>query len=139
MARRYFIAGNWKLNKTIPEALEFVGELRRLVSQVRDCDIAIAPGYPALWPVSERIKESPIQLAAQDLYFEEQGAFTGTVSGAQLKDAGCAYALVGHSERRQLFGETLESSRRRLEAAFKAGLKPVLCIGETQEERDIRS
>ena len=136
MARRYFIAGNWKLNKTVPEALEFVRDLRRLVSQVRDCDIAVAPAYTALWPMAQRVAESPIELAAQELYFEDEGAFTGTISGPQLKDAGCTYVLVGHSERRQLFGETLESSHRRLVAAFRAGLTPILCIGETQEERN---
>jgi len=136
MGRRYFIAGNWKLHKSVPEALEFVRDFRRLVSQVRDCDIAIAPSYTSIWPMGQRLEDSPVKLAGQDLYFEGQGAFTGTVSGPQLRDAGCTYVLVGHSERRQLFGETLESSRRRMDAAFGAGLVPILCIGETQEERD---
>ena len=136
MARRYLIAGNWKLNKTVPEALEMVRELTRLVSSVRDCDIAVSPSYTALWPVGQRLQESVVDLAAQELFYETNGAFTGTVSGEQLKDVGCKYVLVGHSERRQLFGETLESSHKRMTAAFNAGLVPILCIGETQEERD---
>lgn len=136
MARRYFIAGNWKLNKTVPEALDLVRELSRLVSSVRDCDIAIAPSYTALWPVGQRLSESVVKLAAQDLFYETSGAYTGTVSGLQLKDVGCSYVLVGHSERRQLFGESLDSSRKRMKAAFDAGLTPILCIGETLQERE---
>ena len=107
--RRVMIAGNWKLNKTVGEAQDFVRELRRLTAQVRDCDIVIAPPYTALYPVAQRLEDSNIALSAQEAFYETSGAFTGTVSAALLKDAGCTFALVGHSERRQLFGETLGS------------------------------
>tara|TARA_Y100001934_G_C12308975_1_gene753921 strand:+ start:172 stop:939 length:768 start_codon:yes stop_codon:yes gene_type:complete len=136
MERRYLIAGNWKLNKTVSEALDMIRDFTRLVGAVRDCDIVVAPSYTALWPIGQRLRESRVELAAQDLYFENSGAFTGAVSGVQLKEVGCKYVLVGHSERRELFGETLESSAKRMEAAFEAGLIPILCIGETQKERD---
>lgn len=135
MNRRTLIAGNWKLNKTVTEALTLVSDLRRLLSQVRDCDLVIAPPFTAIWPAVHRLEGSNIQLAGQDLYFEDQGAFTGTVSGPMLKDAGCQYVLVGHSERRQFFGETLDSARRRVRAALRSGLTPILCIGETLAER----
>lgn len=134
--RRVMVAGNWKLNKTIGEAQEFVRELRRLVTQVRDCDIVIAPPYTALYAVSQKLEDSNIALSAQEAFFESSGAFTGTVSAELLKDAGCSFCLVGHSERRQLFGETLESSNRRMKAVLEAGLRPILCIGETLEERE---
>ena len=134
--RRVMIAGNWKLNKTVAEAQEFVRELRRLTAQVRDCDIVIAPPYTALYPVAQRLEDSNIALSAQEAFYEASGAFTGTVSAALLKDVGCTYALVGHSERRQLFGETLETSSLRMKAVLEAGLRPILCIGETLEERE---
>lgn len=135
MARRIMIAGNWKLNKTVGEALELVRELRRLLSQVRDCDLVVAPPYTALHAVAKALDDSNIHVAAQELFYEDQGAFTGTVSGPMLKEVGCRYVLVGHSERRQYFGETLESSGLRVRAASRAGLSPILCIGETLEER----
>ncbi len=136
MSRRVLIAGNWKLNKTVGEALELVKDLKRLTANVRDCDIAVAPVYTALWAVGEQLKDSNIALASQEHYFEDGGAFTGTVSAPMCRDVGCTYAIVGHSERRQLFGETLESSRKRLDAALRAGLRPILCVGETLEERE---
>jgi triosephosphate isomerase len=129
------VAGNWKMHKTVPEALELVRELRRLLAQVRDCDLVVAPPYTALHAVHKALEDSAIAVAAQELFWEEKGAFTGAVSAAMLKDVGCTYVLVGHSERRQLFGETLESSGRRVRAALKAGLVPILCIGETLAER----
>jgi len=136
MARRKFIAGNWKMHKTVAESLEFVGELRRLVSQVRDCDIAVLPPYVALYPVAQKLADSNISLGAQELFFEDKGAFTGAVAGPMLKQAGCTYVLVGHSERRQIFGETLASSHKRMRAAWRAGLTPILCVGETLAERE---
>ncbi len=136
MARRQLIAGNWKLNKTVSEALALAGELRRLLSQVRDCDLAVAPVYTALYPVAKKLEDSNIRLAAQELFWEDQGAYTGAVSGPLLQEVGCTYVLVGHSERRQLFGETLASSHKRMLAALRAGLSPILCIGETLPERE---
>ena len=134
--RRYVIAGNWKMNKTVAEATDTALELRRLVSQARDCDIIIAPTYTALWPVAQKLNDSNISVSAQEIHFEKSGAFTGAISGDMAKEAGCSYTLVGHSERRQIFGETLESSRLRMQAAFEAGLTPILCIGETLEQRE---
>ncbi len=135
MARRIMIAGNWKLNKTVGEALDLVRELRRLLSQVRDCDLVVAPPYTALHPVARALEDSNIDVAAQELFYEDKGAFTGTVSAPMIREVGCRYALVGHSERRQHFGETLASSGLRVRAALRAGLSPILCIGETLEER----
>lgn len=134
--RRYVIAGNWKMNKTVAEATETAAELRRLVAQFRDCDIIIAPTYTAIWPVAQKLVDSNVSVCAQEVYFEESGAFTGAISAKMVKEAGCQYALIGHSERRQIFGETLETSRKRMQAAFDAGLTPILCIGETLEERE---
>ena len=125
--RRVMIAGNWKLNKTVSEAQDFVRDLRRLTAQVRDCDIVIAPPYTALYPVAQRLEDSTIALSAQEAFYESSGAFTGTVSAGLLKDVGCTYALVGHSERRQLFGETLESSSLRMKAVLEAGLEAI-CV-----------
>lgn len=133
--RRPMIAGNWKLHNTVAESLALVTELRHQLAAVRDCDVVVAPSYTALHAVADRLQGSNIAVAAQELYPEDKGAFTGAVSGPQIKEAGATYVLVGHSERRQLFGETLESSHLRVQAALKAGLHPILCIGETLAER----
>jgi triosephosphate isomerase len=130
------IAGNWKLNETVSESLELVRELRRLVSQVRDCDIVVAPPYTSLHPVAKALEDSNIEVAAQEVFYEDSGAFTGTVSAPMVRAAGCTYAIVAHSERRQLFGETLESSGKRVAAALRAGLTPIFCVGEVLEERE---
>jgi triosephosphate isomerase len=135
MARRIMIAGNWKLNKTVGEALELVRELRRLLSQVRDCDVVVAPPYTALHAVAKALDDSNIHVSAQEIFHEDKGAFTGTVSAPMAADVGCRYTLVGHSERRQSFGETLQSSGLRVRAALRAGLSPILCVGETLDER----
>src|SRR5690349_14648587 len=108
--RRRLIAGNWKMFKTVPEALDLVRELRNVLGSVRDTDLLICPPYPALHAVAQRLEGSNLALGAQELFWEDQGAFTGAVSGPMLKAAGCTYVLVGHSERRQFFGETLETS-----------------------------
>lgn len=134
--RRYVIAGNWKMNKTVAEATQTAADLRRLVAQFRDCDIIVAPTYTALWPVAQKLADSNVSVCAQEIYFEKSGAFTGAISADMVQEAGCQYALIGHSERRQIFGETLETSRKRMQAAFDAGLTPILCIGETLEERE---
>jgi len=135
MKRRQLIAGNWKLNGTIKEATELVRETRRLLAQVRDCDLVVAPPYTALHAVAHQLEDSNIEVAGQDLYWEDKGAFTGAVSGPLLKELGCKWVLIGHSERRQLFGETLESSALRMKAALRAGLLPIFCVGETLGER----
>jgi len=136
MSRRPLIAGNWKLHKNVAEATALARELRRLLTQVRGCDLAVAPPYTALHPVAKLLEGSDIALAGQDLFWEDSGAFTGTISGPMLKEAGCRLVIVGHSERRQLFGETLESSGKRVQAALRAGLDPIFCVGETLQQRE---
>lgn len=134
--RRTLIAANWKLYKTIAEARAWVTGILPLLKHANACDVVVAPPYTALSTMAHALHGSPVALAGQDLYPVAQGAYTGAVSGTLLKDVGCTYVLVGHSERRQLFGETLESSRLRLNAALAAGLIPILCVGETLAQRD---
>jgi triosephosphate isomerase len=136
-ARRIFIAGNWKMNKTVAEALTLVRDLRGLVSMVRDrVEIAVAPPFTAVHPVGRALDGSNIGLAGQNCHWEASGAFTGEVSAGMLKEAGCQYVIVGHSERRQYFGETDETANKRVQAVVKAGMKPILCVGETLPERE---
>jgi triosephosphate isomerase len=130
------MAGNWKLNLTIEEGVKLALALKEAVDGVTDREIMIAPVFTSLAPVALAIEGSPILLAAQDLFWEESGAWTGEVSGHQLKDAGCACVIVGHSERRQHFGETDGAVNRKARAALAAELTPVICVGETLEERE---
>ena len=134
--RTPMIAGNWKLHKTLDEATALVNELIPLVADNDKVEIVVAPVYMALSRVAETISGSNIKLAAQNCYPEPQGAFTGEVSAPLLKDAGCQYIIIGHSERRQLFGETDELVNRKAHAVAEAGLGTILCIGETLEERE---
>ena len=131
-----FIAGNWKMYKTVHEAVVFVKELRDLVKGVAGVEIVVAPAFTAVHAVAGAARNTNIGVAAQDLYWEREGAFTGEVSPAMIKEAGAAYAIVGHSERRRLFGETDASVHRKALAAIGAGLTPIVCIGETLEERE---
>ena len=134
MVRRKFICGNWKMFKTPVEASKLTRELRaRLNTQVQ---IAVAPPFTALAAVKGALTGSPIQLFAQNCHFEKQGAFTGEISAAMLKDAGCDGVILGHSERRQLFGETDDGVARKVRAALEAGLHPIVCVGETLQERE---
>jgi len=135
--RRKIVAGNWKMNKTVPEALALVRELRGMVSVLRDkVEIVLAPPFVALHPVAKAIEDSNLKLAAQNCHWEASGAFTGEVSAPMLKELGCAYVILGHSERRQFFGETDETVNKRAQAVLKAGLLPILCVGETLAERE---
>ena len=134
--RTPIVTGNWKLYKTISEAAEFVIALRDLVADVTDVEIVIAPPFTALSAVARVLEGSNIRLAAQDVFWEDKGAFTGEVSPVMLKESGCDYAIIGHSERRQYFGETDESVNRKAKAAHIHGLKPILCVGEKLEDRD---
>ncbi len=137
MARRCFIAGNWKMNKTVGEGLALVRELRGLVSQVRDrVEIAIAPPFTSLHPVAKALEDSNIALAAQNCHASASGAFTGEVAAPLLKEVGCSYVILGHSERRQLFGETDAGVNLKTRAVLKAGMLPIVCVGETLEERE---
>ncbi len=134
--RKPMIAGNWKLHKTLEESGQLAAQLVQQLSTIDDRDIVIAPVFTALASVSEIITNSPIQLAAQNCYPAETGAFTGEVSPALLKDAGCHYIISGHSERRQLLNETNQFINQKVSATIKAGLGAILCIGETLQERE---
>jgi triosephosphate isomerase (TIM) len=131
-----FVAGNWKMFKTVQEAVVFVKELGRLVKDVTDVEIVVAPPYTALHAVAEAARNMNIGVAGQNLYWEREGAFTGEVSPGMIKEAGAEYVIVGHSERRRLFGESDQSVNRKAMAALAAGLTPIVCIGETLEERE---
>ena len=136
MGRLPFIAGNWKMNKTVGEALDLVRELKKAISGVKEVEVAVAPPFTALYAVRRELEGTPIRLAAQNLYWEEKGAFTGEVSPLMLKEVGCHYVIIGHSERRQFFGETDETVNRRIKAALAQGLKVIFCMGETLKERE---
>ena len=133
--RRMIIAGNWKMNKNIEETRKFIRELIPLISDLKDIDIVIAPSYPALSAAAEAIKGKKIGLAAQDVHWDDKGAFTGAVSAVMLKEVGVSHCIVGHSERRQHFGETDSSANQKVIALLKWNIKPILCIGETLQER----
>jgi triosephosphate isomerase len=137
MGRLPFIAGNWKMNKTVEEAFDFIGQLKASLQNIEGVEVAVAPPFTALYAVSVALKGSPIRLAAQNLFYEEKGAFTGEISPLMLREIGCQYVIIGHSERRQFFGETEETVNRRTKAAFRQNLKPVLCVGETLREREM--
>jgi triosephosphate isomerase len=135
--RRMIVAGNWKMNKTVAEGLALVRDLRGLVSVLRDkVEIVVAPPFTALHPVAKALEDSNIHLAAQNCFWEPSGAFTGEISAGMLQEVGCRYVIIGHSERRQHFGETDETVNKRLRAVAGAGMHPILCVGETLAERE---
>ncbi|WP_020005077.1 triose-phosphate isomerase [Brachyspira innocens] len=136
MARRKLIAGNWKMNNSNKEALELVNQLKDLVKDVKDRDIMIAPTFTCLSDVHNALKGSNIKLGAQNLYFEEKGAFTGQISADMLLAVGCEYVIVGHSECRDIFGEKDELINKKVKRALDKNLIPVLCVGEHLEERE---
>ncbi len=131
-----FIAGNWKMHKTIPEAVEMVKALKEESPQLTDAELVVIPPYTMLSEVKKIIEGSTILLGAQNIFWEEKGAFTGEVSPPMLKDAGCQYVTIGHSERRQYFGETNETVNKKIKAALAHELTPIMCIGESLEERE---
>ena len=134
--RTPIIVGNWKLNKTIGEAVALVAALRSLVADITEVEVVVAPVFTGLSAVAEALTDGDIRLAAQDVFWEDTGAFTGEVSPGMLKDVGCDYVIVGHSERRQYFGETNKNVNRKAKAAHAHGLIPIICVGETLEERE---
>jgi triosephosphate isomerase (TIM) len=130
------IAGNWKMYKTVQEAIFFVKELRAVLKDTGDLEVVVAPPFTAIHAVAEAVRNTSIAVASQDVYWEREGAFTGEVSAAMVAEAGAEYAIVGHSERRRLFGETDQHVNRKVAAALGASLTPIVCVGETLEQRE---
>ena len=131
-----FIAANWKMFKTVHESVVFAKEFRAMVKDVIDVEIVVAPPFTALHAVAEAVRNSPVGVAGQNVHWEREGAFTGEISAGMLKEAGAEYVIIGHSERRRLFHETDETVNLKLMAALGAQLTPIVCIGETLEERE---
>ena len=131
-----FIAANWKMHKTVAEATAYAAAFRNRMEAVRDAEVVIAPPFTALHAVAAALDGSRVGVAGQNLHAAAQGAFTGEVSAGMLREAGAGYVIIGHSERRQLFGETDEVVNTKLKAALAAGLTPIVCVGETLDERD---
>jgi triosephosphate isomerase len=137
--RTPFVVGNWKLHKTIAEATALVTELKNQLAAVKGVDAGVAPVYTAIAAVAKRLEGSAIAVCGQDCFWEEKGAWTGAVSPALLADAGATWAIIGHSERRQHFGETDDTVARKVRAALVAGLGVIACVGETDAQRDAGS
>jgi triosephosphate isomerase len=134
--RTPFIAANWKMYKTVHDAVVFIKEFQGLVKDFTEVEIVVAPPFTALHAVAEAARHTNIGVAGQNLYWEKEGAFTGEVSAIMLREAGAEYVVIGHSERRRLFQDTDQSVNRKLTAALGAALTPIVCIGETLEERE---
>ena len=133
--RRPIIAGNWKMNKTVKEAVELINELKPLIAKSKP-EVVVCVPYTDLWAVAEAVKGSKIKLGAENVAWADSGAFTGEISADMLKEIGVEYVIIGHSERRQYFGETDESVNARLKQALAKDLKPIVCVGETLTERE---
>ena len=136
MSRRPVIAGNWKMFKTQAETRVFFSAFRPLVASATHCDIVIAPPFTAIPAAVEAAKNTDVAISAQDVHWEKEGAFTGEISTNMLVEAGCRYVIVGHSERRQFFGETDESVAKKTKAALNAALIPIVCVGETLAQHE---
>jgi len=136
MTRTPFLAANWKMFKTVQDAVVYAKEFRAIVKDLENVEIVVAPPFTALHAVAEASRNSIVNVAGQDVYWEKEGAFTGAVSAGMLKEAGAEFAIIGHSERRRLFGDTDEVVNRKTLAAIQAGLCPIVCVGETLEERE---
>jgi len=136
MKRKPFIAGNWKMHKNIKEAAELANEIKRRFYDFDRAEIVLAPPFTALAAVADIIASTPVKLAAQNMFWEKEGAFTGEVSPLMLKDAGCSYVILGHSERRAYFCESDENVNKKIKAALREGILPIVCVGERLEERE---
>lgn len=134
--RKPIIAGNWKMNMTPSEGVKLVEELKLVLSDVTHCDVVVCPTFVALPAVKEALQGSNIKLGAQNMHYEEKGAFTGEVAPAMLKEVGVEYVIIGHSERREYYGETDETVNKKLKAAHAHGLIPIMCCGETLAQRE---
>lgn len=135
MKRTPIVAGNWKMNGTLSEAATLTQGLLQALKDCRQVEVVLCPPFTALAAVAQMIRDSRILLGAQNAHWEPKGALTGEISAPMLKEIGCAYCIIGHSERRQIFGETDATVRKRVRAVLDQGLKPILCVGETLEER----
>lgn len=135
MARKKIVAGNWKMNKTPNEAVAFISEIKELVAG-SETEVVVCVPFLAIPAVVEATKGTNIKVGAQNIHWEEKGAFTGEISGPMLKESGVEYVVIGHSERRQFFGETDETVNKRLHAALKYDLRPILCVGESLVQRE---
>ena len=135
MTRQPIIVANWKLHKTVAEARQFVDELSRRFPEPQGLDVVLAAPFTALAALQERLQSTAFALAAQNVFWEAQGAYTGEISAPLLVDVGCSYVILGHSERRQYFGETDAMVCQKLHAALRAGLRPIVCIGESPAQR----
>jgi triosephosphate isomerase (TIM) len=131
-----FVAANWKMYKSVHDAVVYAKEFRRMVKDIEDVEIVLAPAFTAIHAVAEAARSTVIGVAAQNLFWEKEGAYTGEVSAAMVKEAGAEYVIIGHSERRQYFGETDLTVNRKLMAALDAHLTPIVCVGETLEQRE---
>jgi len=134
--RKPIIVGNWKMNKTVGEAVNLVSELKPLIADVPDVEVAVAPPFTALLAVSREIEGTNIQLSAQDAFWENEGAFTGAISVSMLRDTGCHFVILGHSERRQIFGETDTWVGKKIRTVLREGLRPIVCVGESLVQRE---
>jgi triosephosphate isomerase len=134
--RKPLLAGNWKMHKTVAESRELVKALLADLGSVSDREVLVCPPYTALAAVGPLLEGQPIALGAQDVFYEPQGAYTGAISPLMLKDLGCTYVIVGHSERRQHFGDTDEVVNRKLQSVLANGMLPIMCVGETKPQRD---
>ena len=134
--RKPIVAGNWKMNKTVGDALSLVEDIKRELADCREVDVVLCPPFTALKPVGDSITGTHIDLGAQNMHWEKSGAFTGEISAEMLRELYCHYVILGHSERRQHFHETDEVVNRKVHAALAANLHPIVCVGETLEERE---
>ena len=131
-----FVAANWKMHKTVSEAVAYVESLRNPIQEIQSVDVALAPPFTAIQATAHAVTGTAIHVAGQDLHWESTGAYTGEISGEMLKEAGASHVIVGHSERRHIFGETDEQVNRKVQAAIARDLTPIVCIGETLDERE---
>ncbi|MDD2431481.1 MAG: triose-phosphate isomerase [Firmicutes bacterium] len=134
--RTPIIAGNWKMNNTVEEALSLVRELKETLNDVKDREVVVCPSFTALYAVANELKGTNLKLGAQNCYFEDEGAYTGEISPVMLKDLGVEYVVIGHSERRTYFNENDDLVNKKAKALLQKGLKPIICVGETLEQRE---
>ena len=133
--REWIVAGNWKMHNTIAESIALAKTIKEGTATIKNGEVVLAPPFTALLSVGETIKGSNVQLSAQNMFYEDKGAFTGEVSPIMLKDVGCTYVIIGHSERRKYFHEEDQDVNLKVKKALMAGLKPIMCVGETDDER----